>query len=91
MNSRDTKAAGSSATAQVVSRDPPPPIVVSVRAVDGSEPRPQRHVSFTTDTIDNEHLNKKSSKICCIFHPKEGHTCPPSDDPAELPNAYERQ
>lgn len=27
----------------------------------------ERRVSFTPDTIDNEHLNKKKSKVCCIF------------------------
>lgn len=25
-------------------------------------------VRWTEETIDNEHLNKKSSKRCCIFH-----------------------
>lgn len=29
---------------------------------------PRRHISFTADTIDNEHMNKKSSKRCCIYH-----------------------
>lgn len=24
-------------------------------------------VSFTSDTINNEHLNKKKSNVCCIF------------------------
>lgn len=35
--------------------------------------RRQRKVTWTPETVDNEHMNKKSSKICCIFH-KEGHT-----------------
>mmetsp|Transcript_3213 Transcript_3213/g.4449 ORF Transcript_3213/g.4449 Transcript_3213/m.4449 type:complete len:133 (-) Transcript_3213:241-639(-) len=30
--------------------------------------RPRRHITFTQDTVDNEHMNKKSSKRCCIFH-----------------------
>lgn len=29
-----------------------------------------RKVTFSKETIDNEHLNKKKSKICCIFHSK---------------------
>lgn len=27
-------------------------------------------VRWTEDVIDNEHLDKKKSKICCIFHPQ---------------------
>jgi protein phosphatase 1 regulatory subunit 11 len=30
----------------------------------------KKKVSFTSDTVDNEHLQKKKSKICCIFHSK---------------------
>mmetsp|Transcript_44691 Transcript_44691/g.126124 ORF Transcript_44691/g.126124 Transcript_44691/m.126124 type:complete len:132 (+) Transcript_44691:90-485(+) len=32
------------------------------------QPRPQHHVRWTADTIDNEHMNKKKSKKCCIYH-----------------------
>jgi len=28
--------------------------------------RPQ--ITWTEDTVDNEHMGKKSSKRCCIFH-----------------------
>ncbi|SIO73708.1 protein phosphatase inhibitor 3 (I3) [Babesia microti strain RI] len=31
---------------------------------------PERNVTWAEDTIDNEHMNKKSSKRCCIFHKK---------------------
>lgn len=27
-------------------------------------------VRWTDDVVDNEHMNKKKSKICCIFHPQ---------------------
>jgi len=27
-----------------------------------------RRVQWAADVIDNEHLNKKSSKICCVYH-----------------------
>lgn len=27
-------------------------------------------VRWTEDVVDNEHMNKKKSKICCIFHPQ---------------------
>jgi len=30
--------------------------------------RRQKAVSWGDDVVDNEHLNKKSSKKCCIFH-----------------------
>lgn len=30
--------------------------------------RPQ--VRWEDDVVDNEHLNKKKSKVCCIFHPQ---------------------
>lgn len=39
---------------------------------EGSENRGTRpHVTWTEDTIDNEHLNRKKSKICCIYHPPD--------------------
>lgn len=28
------------------------------------------HISFANDTVDNEHLGRKSSKRCCIYHKK---------------------
>eukprot|EP00968_Pinguiococcus_pyrenoidosus_P001955 scaffold98_cov244-Pinguiococcus_pyrenoidosus.AAC.9 len=31
-----------------------------------SQPKP--HVRWAHDVVDNEHMNKKSSKRCCIFH-----------------------
>ncbi|CAK9100076.1 E3 ubiquitin-protein ligase PPP1R11 (Protein phosphatase 1 regulatory subunit 11) [Durusdinium trenchii] len=31
------------------------------------QPRPQHNVTWAEDTVDNEHLNKKKSKKCCIF------------------------
>lgn len=46
-----------------------------------------RHVSFTPSTIDNENLNKKKSKICCIHHPKDVSL---DKIPKDFPNAYER-
>ncbi|EEB09775.1 protein phosphatase inhibitor [Schizosaccharomyces japonicus yFS275] len=27
-----------------------------------------RRVHWSQNTVDNEHLNKKKSKICCIYH-----------------------
>lgn len=31
------------------------------------KPEERRGVSWTTDTVDNEHMNKKKSKCCCIY------------------------
>ena len=31
---------------------------------------PRPHISFADDTVDNEHLGRKSSKRCCIYHKK---------------------
>jgi protein phosphatase 1 regulatory subunit 11 len=31
----------------------------------------QKKISWTEDTVDNEHLGRKSSKRCCIFHKKK--------------------
>ncbi|KAI5190107.1 hypothetical protein NECID01_0800 [Nematocida sp. AWRm77] len=30
----------------------------------------RKRVTFTEDTVDNEHLCRKKSKACCIFHKK---------------------
>jgi len=40
--------------------EPASALVLSLRE------RPQ--ITWTEDTIDNEHMGKKSSKRCCIFH-----------------------
>jgi hypothetical protein len=76
-----------------------------------SEPTRSRvnssRVSWTANTVDNEHMNKKKSNrmnfwkcefinsdlVCCIFHPKEDSDCPHrSDEPdPNAWNAYERQ
>jgi len=33
--------------------------------------RVQKRVSWSPDTIDNEHMNKKKSKCCCIYVPPD--------------------
>lgn len=30
----------------------------------------RKRVTWTEDTIDNEHMNKKKSNICCIYNPR---------------------
>ncbi|KAL6121195.1 hypothetical protein NUSPORA_01920 [Nucleospora cyclopteri] len=43
----------------------------------------RKKVTWSEDTIDNSEMDKKSSKICCIFH-REQH-----NEPSEK-NKYER-
>lgn len=42
--------------------------------------RPRKKVSWDAKTVDNEHMAKKSSKICCVFHRKESLEDDSSDD-----------
>ncbi|XP_025112465.1 E3 ubiquitin-protein ligase PPP1R11-like isoform X3 [Pomacea canaliculata] len=30
-------------------------------------PKPDKKVKWSTETIDNEHMNKRKSKCCCIY------------------------
>jgi len=47
------------------SEQPPPQVqTVTLRLA----PRMKKKVSWREDTVDNEHMQKKKSKICCIFH-----------------------
>lgn len=56
----------------------------------------KKNVSWTEDTIDNEHLGKRKSKICCIYHrprlnpddPSTDESCSSCDEKGK--NAYER-
>lgn len=40
-------------------------------ADEGSNRRSRPRVTWTEDTVDNENLNRKKSKICCIYHPPD--------------------
>lgn len=37
--------------------------------------RRRRRVTWAEDTVDNEHMGRKSSKICCIHPSKAGCGC----------------
>lgn len=45
--------------------------------------RRRKKVTWSEDTVDNEHMNKKSSKVCCIHNSKAGTGC-------KHKNKYER-
>ncbi|ORY11373.1 hypothetical protein LY90DRAFT_677887 [Neocallimastix californiae] len=57
----------------------------------------ERHVRWTNETIDNENMGKKKSKICCIYHKQRlfdessSESSSDSDSDDNMPNAYERQ
>ncbi|KAJ6740925.1 hypothetical protein OIU79_000945 [Salix purpurea] len=42
--------------------------------------RPKKRVSWKEGTVDNEFMQKKSSKICCIFHKEKPFDEDDSDD-----------
>ncbi|CAL5224449.1 g7138 [Coccomyxa viridis] len=46
--------------------------------------RKKKAVKWAGDVVDNEHLNKRSSKKCCIFH-KQQPFGEWSDDESEMP------
>lgn len=46
-------------------------VIGSLHLQAADEPEEERRrVRWSQETIDNEHLNKKKSNICCIFHPQ---------------------
>lgn len=45
--------------------------------------RRTKKVSWTAGTVDNEFLNKKSSKKCCMFHKDHGFDSDSSDEDGE--------
>ncbi|KAJ2875442.1 Type 1 phosphatases regulator ypi1 [Coemansia aciculifera] len=67
-----------------------------------SQPEPGSHVQWAEDTVDNENMNRKKSKVCCIFRRQRqfdesdsDESCGSSnsssnDDDNDSPNEYER-
>lgn len=48
-------------------REPAPAPATDGQDDEGSK---EKHIKWAEDTVDNEFLNRKKSKICCIFHKK---------------------
>ncbi|KAJ8934943.1 hypothetical protein NQ314_013102 [Rhamnusium bicolor] len=47
------------------------------------KPRTDRKVQWTTETVDNEHMNRKKSKCCCIYNKPRKFDESSSDDSDE--------
>ncbi|KFM80032.1 Protein phosphatase 1 regulatory subunit 11, partial [Stegodyphus mimosarum] len=60
------------------------PAVPSVR-MKLKKPKGKKKVAWSPDTVDNENMNKKKSKCCCIYEkPREfGESSSESDDECE--------
>lgn len=59
------------------------------------KPRELKKVKFSEDTVDNEHMGKRKSKICCIYHRPRLNPDDTSEDSCSScdekgKNAYER-
>eukprot|EP00250_Pteridium_aquilinum_P013135 c21153_g1_i1 orf=417-821(-) len=61
-SSQSSQPSSSSSSANVAA--PPAGQVLTLRLA----PRRKKKVTWDAGTVDNEFLNKKSSKKCCIFH-----------------------
>lgn len=67
-------------TTQTVQQEPQPVLhlranrgTIQEQADESEQPQTSSlrpRVRWTNDVIDNEHMGKKKSKICCIFHPQ---------------------
>eukprot|EP00116_Pleurobrachia_bachei_P017286 sb/3477548/ len=82
-----------SATVTVTAPDPASSSEVPQARVVLKKKNKPRGVQWDESTaIDNEHMNKKSSKVCCIYHkPKEFGESDSEDDCHHDKNAYDRQ
>lgn len=71
MHQREQEATGPSRPTQTItstpSPQPPPTIQAGTLRLRGHH-IDTRRVAWTQNTIDNEKLGRKSSKICCIYH-----------------------
>lgn len=61
---------------------PPPAEVLTLRLMPR---RKKKAVRWSNDVVDNEHMNKKSSKKCCVFHRQRAFGNFSDSDDDELP------
>ncbi|KAL3870805.1 hypothetical protein ACJMK2_038845 [Sinanodonta woodiana] len=60
------EATASSSVSQVLTEEEEIPQSPTLR-LKLRKPKDNKKVKWTTDTVDNENLNKKKSKCCCIY------------------------
>lgn len=79
MANSSNPAAVEGSSSQTVTQERNEPLVLHIRPTaetqEGSTKSKQKKkkkpkVRWTEDVVDNEHMGKKKSKICCIFHPQ---------------------
>lgn len=90
-----TPAPGSSGTQTLTSTEetPGPPSRTPSTTVVLKKPKPKGVKWDESTAIDNEHMNKKSSKVCCIYHKPRAFDESDSEDDCNHrgKNAYDRQ
>lgn len=53
-----------------------------------NRPRSERRVNWTSDTVDNEGMNKKKSKCCCIYSPQKQFNESSDEEEEDCSNCY---
>lgn len=53
-----------------------------------NKPATKKKVQWTTNTVDNEHMNKKKSKCCCIYKKPRNFGESSSESEDECENCY---
>lgn len=53
-----------------------------------NKPQTKKKVQWTTNTVDNEHMNKKKSKCCCIYKKPRTFGESSSESEDECENCY---
>ncbi|KAF8766581.1 E3 ubiquitin-protein ligase PPP1R11-like [Argiope bruennichi] len=81
MQSLKAEEGESSSTIVVEAEEIEPAVVPSVR-MKLKKPKPKKKVAWSSDTVDNENMNKKKSKCCCIYEKPRmfGESSSESDD-----------
>lgn len=61
-----TQSASASVSGTILEQEQPPDHSPTLR-LKLRKPKNDRKVQWTTETVDNEHMNKKKSKCCCQY------------------------
>ncbi|CAH0476330.1 unnamed protein product [Peronospora belbahrii] len=79
------RSAGEEARTEIVVTSLPPTTETAPVYRIQLHPRPRPHVTFEDSVVDNEHLGRKRSNKCCIFHKKRefGESSSESDEDSD--------